>query len=112
VNKTALSRRTNQKIGGRSPKIYVPKIVKEAGLSDTEFDMLLAEHFVDPAALRAADFDEFFEARFQSICGLVSRAMGKEVVRNASDFDPQSFTDLDDDEDDDDDETSESVNAE
>lgn len=111
VNKTALSRRTNQKIGGRSPKIYVPKIVKEAGLSDTEFDVLLAEHFVDPAALRAADFDEFFEARFQSICGLVSRAMGKEVVRNASDFDPQSFTDLDDD-DGDDDETSESVNAE
>lgn len=101
VNKTALSRRTNQKIGGKSPKIYVPKIVEEAEVSDTEFDALLGEHFVDPVALRTANFDEFFEARFQSICDLVSRAMGKEVIKNASDFDPSGFTDLDDDEEED-----------
>jgi len=101
VNKTALSRRTNQKIGGKSPKIYVPKIVEEAGVSNTEFDALLGEHFVDQTALRTANFDEFFEARFKSICDLVSRAMGKEVIKNASDFDPSGFTDLDDDEEED-----------
>lgn len=101
VNKTALSRRTNQKIGGKSPKIYVPKIVEEAEVSNTEFDALLGEHLVEPVALRTANFDEFFEARFQSICDLVSRAMGKDVIKNASDFDPSGFTDLDDDEEED-----------
>jgi len=101
VNKTALSRRTNQKIGGKSPKIYVPKIVEEADVSDSEFDALLGEHFVNPITLRTANFDEFFEARFQSICDIVSRAMGKEVIKNASDFDPSGFTDLDDDEEED-----------
>ena len=101
VNKTALSRRTNQKIGGRSPKMYVPKIVEEAELSNAEFDAIIGEHFVNPLALRAANFDDFFESRFQSICGLISRAMGKEVIKNAADFDPSGFSDLDDDEEED-----------
>lgn len=85
----------------------MPKIVEEADVSDSEFDALLGEHFVDPITLRTANFDEFFEARFQSICDLVSRAMGKEVIKNASDFDPSGFTDLDDD--DEEDEISEDI---
>ena len=103
VNKTALSRRTNQKIGGKSPKIYVPKIIEEAELPDIAFDAILTEHFIDGEALRKANFDEFFDLRFQSICGLISRAMGKEVIKNAAEFDPSSFSETD--EDDEDDET-------
>lgn len=102
VNKTALSRRTNQKIGGKSPKTYVPRVVRESQLSDLEFDQLLLEHFVEPSALREADFESFFQARFLSLCDLVSRAMGKEVLRNASEFDPEKFVEMDDDDDDDD----------
>ena len=81
--------------------IYVPRIVEEADLSNAEFDAIVSEHFVSPLALRSANFDEFFEARFQSICDLISRAMGKEVIKNAADFDPAGFSDLDDDEEED-----------
>jgi hypothetical protein len=101
VNKTALSRRTNQKIGGKSPKIYVPKIIEEAELTDIGFDTILTEHFIDGEALRKANFDEFFDLRFQSICGLISRAMGKEVIKNASEFDPSSFSEMDEDDEED-----------
>jgi hypothetical protein len=101
VNKTALSRRSNQRIGGKSPKIYVPKIETETGLSYTEFNQILVEHFIEPTALRSANFDEFFEARFQLICDLVSSAMGKEVIKNSVEFDPSHFSvDADDDEED------------
>jgi len=103
VNKTALSRRTNQKIGGKSPMVYVPRIIAEAQFSDDEFDLILAEHFVDPDALRTSNFDEFFNLRFRSICLLISQAMGKEVIRNSTEFDPSGFSDVDDDEDDDED---------
>lgn len=96
VNKTALSRRTNQKIGGKSPKSYVPRIMRESRFSDSEFNQLLIEHLIEPDPLRQADFDSFFEARFLSLCDLVSRAMGKDVLRNASEFDPENFVDTDD----------------
>lgn len=101
VNKTALSRRTNQKIGGKSPKTYVPRIVREAGLTDTEFNQILEGHFVDPIALRAANFVEFFEKRFGSICDLVAKAMGKPVIENATNLEPNEFSELDDEDDDD-----------
>ena len=42
-----------------------------------------------------------FDARFQAICELISRAMGKAVIKNASDFDPAGFSDLEDDEEED-----------
>jgi hypothetical protein len=104
VNKTPLSRRTNQRIGGSSPKKYVPRIVKGAGITDGEFDAILMEHYVDPESLRLADFDTFFSKRFEQICNLVSATMGKEVVRNADEYGPEAFDDSNEDEDEDDDE--------
>ncbi len=91
VNKTPLSRRTNQKIGGRSPESYVPRIVSEADISDAEFNQLLLGHYVDPGSLRAADFDIFFAKRFKEVCGLISDAMGKPVLENSATFIASEF---------------------
>jgi hypothetical protein len=91
VNKTALSRRTNQKIGGLSPQKYVPRILDAAELSDDQFDEILAGHFVSPHELKSADFESFFSSRFDALCELVSQAMGKPVVRNAVEFEVNQF---------------------
>ena len=108
VNKTALSRRTNQKIGGLSPKLYVPRICQEGELSDSEFHEILRGHHIDPSSLTSADFDNFFLMRFDSLCELVSKAMGKRVVRNAVELDATEF-EFEDDEDDDDESEEENV---
>lgn len=91
VNKTALSRRSNQKIGGLSPEKYVPRILDAAELTDAQFDEILAGHYVSSKELREADFESFFSARFEALCGLVSKAMGKPVMKNVSDFDVNQF---------------------
>ena len=104
VNKTALSRRTNIKIGGRSPKVYVPKIVAEAGISTEAFEEILKGHLVNPSALSNAEFDVFFQARFEALCELVAGAMGKPVLKNATEYSESEF-DLEEDEDEVDSET-------
>jgi hypothetical protein len=101
VNKTALSRRTNQKIGGKSPKIYVPRIMAEAGLNDSEFDEIVKGHYVDASALRSGDFDTFFENRFEALSDLIAKAMGKPVLKNPVRFDQSEFEDVEDDDEDD-----------
>lgn len=108
VNKTALSRRTNQKIGGRSPKSYVPKIIDEAEISQDQFRQILKGHLVLPDALEEANFEAFFEHRFEALCNLVSKAMGKQVMKNAIDIEPELFDEEEDElEDDNEDESTE-----
>ncbi len=82
VNKTAISFDTNRIIGGRSPAAYVKVLEKRAGVVGAELDKVLATHFLDPAALRAADFDSFFSQRRAALISLISDAMGKPVVED------------------------------
>lgn len=99
VNKTALSRTTNIKIGGRSPAAYVKTIEQAADISGEQLDEIVRSHCIDPAALRAADFDAFFTSRTSALLSLVERAMGKPAVRAteavgeeadmAEDFEPE-----------------------
>jgi Uncharacterized conserved protein len=81
VNKTALSRETNQKIGARSPAQYVPVVEKASGASPQELDALLRTHYIAPNHLRDADFDAFFAARSDELLRLISTAMSKQAVR-------------------------------
>lgn len=81
VNKTALSRETNQKIGGRSPAKYVTVVEQASGATPQELDALLRTHYVTPEHLRNADFDRFFVARTDELLRLISAAMGKQAVR-------------------------------
>ena len=83
VNKTALSSKTNQRIGGLSPHLYVPKVKDAAGVSDAELDAILRTHQIEPKFLRVTDFDAFFVDRSEKLLVLIEEAMSKSAVRDA-----------------------------
>jgi hypothetical protein len=80
VNKTPLSSRSNQMIGGNAPSVYLARIEREYGLSQARLDEILRTHLIEPRFLRSDDFEGFFETRLKALSGLVSEALGKSVV--------------------------------
>jgi len=80
INKTPLSRVTNNAIGARAPSVYLERIEQEHETSSAELDSILRTHLIDPELLRADDFEAFFEARAEALSSLVADAMGKRVV--------------------------------
>ena len=87
INKTPLAASTNRELGGASPALYLPRIESSTGIDASHLDRLLAGHLVDPATLRAADFDAFFDARREALIGVIEDAMGKPVVRDVVETD-------------------------
>ena len=79
VNKTAISYDTNRRIGGRAPSVYLPILERHAGISAEQLDQILTTHVIDAEALRANDFNRFFEDRKRSLLDVISAAMGKPV---------------------------------
>lgn len=67
----------HQSTGGRSPSKYVPTLQHKAGISAGELDEILTSHAIDPEALRADDFDRFFEDRRRRLLDMIESAMGK-----------------------------------
>jgi hypothetical protein len=84
VNKTPLAYSTNRTIGGDSPKAYILKVARDAGVSGDELDAIISAHAIDSSALRAADFDTFFAHRWDALLELIAQAMGKEPVHDDS----------------------------
>lgn len=82
VNKTALSKASNQSIGGKAPSDYLARIERGDGQSPAALDAILASHLIDPALVRADDFEGFVAARRTALGDLVGRVMDH-VVRNA-----------------------------
>jgi hypothetical protein len=93
VNKTALSKRTNIRLGGKSPKIYLAQIRRESELSETDLADMMEKHYIDVSTLVDSDFEIFFESRLTKLSILVSNAMGKQVLKNRSEDDPELFAD-------------------
>jgi hypothetical protein len=91
VNKTALSRLTNIKIGGRSPAVYLPGVEREAQITPTDLDAILRTHAIEPSHLRTADFDAFFQTRTDALLRLVDVAMGKAAIRGEQTELPEAF---------------------
>ena len=81
VNKTPLSARTNRIIGGRDPSQYVEALQTDAGIAPDRMDRFLQSHAIDPAMLRADDFEGFMGARAEALTVLVEGAMGKPIPR-------------------------------
>jgi hypothetical protein len=79
VNKTPLSARTNRVIGGRAPSEYLSRLQNSAGITAEQLDAHLSTHLVDPALLRADDFDRFFAARQAALLGRIEQVMGKRI---------------------------------
>lgn len=87
INKTALSAGSNRKIGGNAPSEYLKKI-EDNGIASGELDDILRSHLIDPAHLRADDFEAFWNARRKALSNLVSSAMNKKVVDDHGDNEP------------------------
>ena len=79
VNKTPLTSSTNRSIGGRAPSEYLTRIPVPGG----DLDGYVRTHLVEPAHLRADDFDAFFAARQSALLGAIREAMGKPVASEA-----------------------------
>ncbi|MCX7717619.1 MAG: hypothetical protein N2111_04345 [Candidatus Sumerlaeaceae bacterium] len=81
INKTALAARTNRQIGGRAPSVYLPAIEKAAGVSAAQMDEVLRSHCIEPNALRADRFWDFFAARAEALLTRIEAATGKIIAR-------------------------------
>ena len=84
VNKTAISYRTNRKIGGRGPSVYCASLDKETSEAGISLDEILASHRIEPALLRADMFHDFYTSRKAALVTLIEEAMGKEALRDGS----------------------------
>lgn len=83
INKTPLSKRTNQIIGGEAPSIYLAKIEKGSKIDTPVEPQVLSDflgsHLVASEYLRVDDFEGFFKQRQKNLIGLIERATGKQV---------------------------------
>lgn len=81
INKTPLSQSTNIKLKGDSPAIYMHRLDAK-GLTPEQVDAQIATHAIDPAFLRAGDFDGYCVDRRHRLVALIEAAMGKAVARD------------------------------
>ena len=77
VNKTPLTRRTNQIIGGDAPSKYLSKLVTEGAIDSASLEECLTSHLIDPKLLYNDDFSEFYDVRKRALRNLIAEAMGK-----------------------------------
>lgn len=84
VNKTAISARTNRKIGGRAPSAYCATLARDVEGAGVALDALLVSHAIDPGLLRSDDFDAFYAARKEALLQLIEAAMGKKALRDGT----------------------------
>jgi len=81
INKTPLSARTNRIIGGNLPSTYLEKLQRICNIGEARMDEILASHLIDPALLRADNFESFYDSRQSKMLELIERATGKTIVR-------------------------------
>jgi len=82
VNKTALSATTNRIVGGKAPSKYLPTIQQKAGVTEERMDTILKSHLIEPALIKADDFQAFFTARENALLERIEKAMGKAIARD------------------------------
>lgn len=97
INKTAISYKANRKIGGNAPSVYLAQLQNDRGMQATpeQMDEILSTHSIEPALLRADDFEGFFRQRKAALLGQIEKAMGKQAVAS-SEAPPNDETDVDD----------------
>jgi hypothetical protein len=86
INKTAISARTNRKIGGNAPSIYLNALEESAEIEHTRMNNILASHGIDSNALYSDEFAQFFENRAESLLSTIETAMEKPIARDEDIF--------------------------
>jgi hypothetical protein len=82
VNKAPLSYRTNRKIGGNAPSVYLERIQNELKITPERLNEIVASHNINPQILRSDNFEDFFNARKDAILKRIEKAMGKPIARD------------------------------
>ena len=80
VNKTPISYKTNRMIGGIAPSKYLVRLQqhKQVQLDDSAMNQILQSHLIPTDALRADDFEDFYNKRKAALLSLIMAVMGKE----------------------------------
>ncbi|MDF5720709.1 MAG: HNH endonuclease domain-containing protein [Rhizonema sp. PD37] len=95
VNKTPLSSKTNKIVGSHAPSVYLSSLQKKASIAEERMDKLLRSHVIDPDALRADDFDKFFQTRHKMLLERIEKAMGKTLLYDDKSLEDVEPTELD-----------------
>lgn len=97
INKTAISARTNRKIGGNAPSVYLKSLEKDIKSGEVGLDEILVSHRIIPTAMREDDFWSFYNSRSNSLVEVIEKAMGKASSRDVEEFSATSLVDIEDD---------------
>ena len=82
INKTPLFYKSNRIIGGTAPSTYLGRLLNEKAIETVEEqDEVIATHGINPALLRADDFEAFRAERREALLRLIESAMGKTAYR-------------------------------
>lgn len=79
VNKAPLTARTNRILGGHAPSSYLASIESRQRVASDRLDAIVGSHQLDPALLRADEFDGFIIDRAARLLDLVEAATGKPI---------------------------------
>lgn len=85
INKTPISARTNRMIGGDAPSQYLARLQdhKQVQLDGEAMNAILEGHRIPTDALRADDFDAFYQQRKRLLLAIIEKAMGKKPLAGA-----------------------------
>lgn len=93
INKTPLSARTNRIIGGNAPSVYLGRLESYNGMTPSRMNDILVSHVIDPAYLRADEFDRFISSRQEALLQRIEAATGKPISRAAGKGDDEVIED-------------------
>lgn len=77
INKTPIDARTNRRIGGNAPSVYLPRL--ESDITPETLREVLRMHWLNPDLLAADHFADCFIERGEAMLKLVGNAMGKPI---------------------------------
>lgn len=89
LNKTPLTGTSNRAIGAKAPSAYLARIEAAQGLTPAQMDDILRSHLIEPAFMRADDFDGFLADRKRRLADLAARVMGAPLAPAAAPEEPE-----------------------
>ena len=84
INKTPIDAKTNRKIGGSAPSVYLRRL--ESDIEKEALNKILTSHWLDPELLSADRFADCFIKRGEAMLELIGMAMGKPVPSGRETF--------------------------
>ena len=90
INKTALSARTNRRLGGWAPSTYCRTAIAEEFPSMEERQKIYDSHLINGELLEQDDFWGFYQDRARRLLQMISQAMGKPITMDDEAFAPNA----------------------